>query len=174
MLTSASSRQLRALLPHADKQASSLLFNTSRAVPCCNIKYAARAAAISTSSGIIDSELKTPTGFSAVLHPVLKPPPLQVVAAKGNRVRFSNGQEIEDTTSGAAVACIGYDSERVKNAMIRQIDKFSYSNSMFYGHPIGEELATELVTSTKGEMSTAYIMCSGKLFMESVISSNSL
>ena len=165
MLTSTSSRQLGALLLHAGKPALSLLFNISRAVPCCSIRYAARAAAISTSSAT--SELEIPTGFSAVLHPVLKPPPLQVVAAKGNKVRFSNGQEIEDTTSGAAVACIGYDSERVKNAMIRQIDKFSYSNSMFYGHPIGEELATELVTSTKGEMSTAYIMCSGKSLMES-------
>lgn len=66
-----------------------------------------------------------------------------------------------DTTCGAAVACIGYNDSRVKDAMVKQIDKFSYCNSMFFGHPIGEELADELVRGTRGVMSKAYIMSSG-------------
>ena len=76
---------------------------------------------------------------------------------------FFNGKKMEDTTCGAAVACIGYDNERVKTSMIKQMDKFSYSNSMFYGHQVGEELAAELIRGTNGEMSKVYLMCSGML-----------
>jgi adenosylmethionine-8-amino-7-oxononanoate aminotransferase len=69
---------------------------------------------------------------------------------------------MEDTTCGAGVACIGYNNERVKNAMVEQIDRFAYCNSMFFGTPIGEQLAANLIEGTNGEMSKAYIMCSGK------------
>lgn len=86
---------------------------------------------------------------------------MQVVSANNKHLTFSNGHTIMDTTCGAAVACIGYGNKRVKDAMVAQIDKFAYCNSMFYGHPIGEELATELIRGTDGVMSKAYIMCSG-------------
>lgn len=101
---------------------------------------------------------------SAVLHRSLKSPPPQVVSAKGKYLTFSDGTEILDSTCGAAVACIGYQNERVKKAMVDQIDKFSYCNSMLFGHAIGEELADELIAGTKGVMSKAYVMCSGLLF----------
>lgn len=110
-----------------------------------------------------DSGLGNKTsGPSAVLHRSLKIEPLQVVSADGKHLTFSNGHQILDTTCGAAVACIGYNNKRVKKAMVEQIDKFAYCNSMFFGHPIGEALATELVNGTDGVMSKAYIMCSGE------------
>ena len=99
---------------------------------------------------------------SAVLHRSLKSDPLQVVSADGKHLTFSNGHKILDTTCGAAVACIGNNNKRVKKAMIEQIDKFAYCNSMFFGHPIGEALAAELIDGTDGVMSKAYIMCSGE------------
>ncbi|KAK0384515.1 hypothetical protein NLU13_8601 [Sarocladium strictum] len=99
----------------------------------------------------------------------IPPPPLNVVAARGTTVTFSNGKTIEDTSCGAAVACIGYDNERVKAAMMKQIDEFAYSNSMFYGHPIGEELAAELIRGTNGEMAKVYLMCSGAEAMEAAM-----
>lgn len=80
---------------------------------------------------------------------------------------FSNGKTIEDTTCGAAVACLGYNNERVKNAMIKQMDSFCYSNSLFYGHEIGEELAAELIGGTNGEMAKVYLMCSGTFYYSS-------
>lgn len=165
MLTPTSHGHLRVLVRHAGKPASSLLSHTPRAVARRSIRRATTGASVSTSSkkrNLEKSSLGFATETSAVLHPTLKTPPLQIESAKGTTVKFSNGVVIEDTTSGAAVACIGYDNERVKNAMIAQIDKFAYSNSMFYGHSIGEELAAELVRGTKGEMSKVYIMCSGK------------
>lgn len=99
---------------------------------------------------------------SAVLHRSIKAPPRQVVTANGRRLTFSNGQEILDSTCGAAVSCIGNNNERVKKAMLAQMDKFSYCNSMFFGHPIGEELCAELIDGTQGAMAKAYVMCSGQ------------
>jgi adenosylmethionine-8-amino-7-oxononanoate aminotransferase len=63
---------------------------------------------------------------SAVIHRSLKSAPLQVAHAEGNWVTFSNGQRILDTICGAAVACLGHKNERVKAAMMAQMDKFSY------------------------------------------------
>ncbi|KAH7163584.1 aminotransferase class-III [Dactylonectria estremocensis] len=106
---------------------------------------------------------------SAVLHRSLKSTPLQVVSGNGKYLTFSNGHTILDTTCGAAVACIGYDNKRVKQAMVDQIDKFSYCNSMFFSHPVGEALAAELVRGTGGAMSKAYIMSSGSEAMEAAM-----
>lgn len=103
--------------------------------------------------------LNTP---SAVLQRSLKTPPRQVTSADERHITFSDGVRILDSTCGAAVACIGYNDKRVKQAMVDQIDKFAYANSMFFGHPIGELLASELIQGTEGVMSKAYIMCSGK------------
>ena len=47
--------------------------------------------------------------------------------------------------------------------MMKQIDDFTFSNSMFYGHPIGEELAAELLRGTIGEMSKVHLLCYGNL-----------
>ncbi|OAR02531.1 hypothetical protein LLEC1_07065, partial [Akanthomyces lecanii] len=110
-----------------------------------------------------------PFAKSAVLHRSIKTNPMQVVAAKGTRIQFSNGHEIEDTTCGAAVACLGHGNERVRQAMIDQMDKFYYSNSMFFGHQVGEDLATELVNGTGGAMAKAYIMSSGSEAMDAAM-----
>lgn len=119
--------------------------------------------------GMLHDEKQDSPPKSAVLHRSLKSVPLQVVSGKGKYLTFSNGHSILDTTCGAAVACIGYDNKRVKQAMIDQIDKFSYCNSMFFSHPVGEELAAELVRGTGGAMAKAYIMSSGSEAMEAAM-----
>lgn len=110
------------------------------------------------------------TTKSAFLHRSLKEFPAQVVEAKDKTLVFSDGTKVLDSTCGAAVACIGYNndlSERVKQAMIRQMDKFPYCNS-FFGHEVGEQLAQELMDGTGGAMSKAYIVNSGRaLFFSS-------
>lgn len=98
---------------------------------------------------------------SHVLHRSLKGSPLQVQSADGDRVTFSNGHTIIDSTCGAGVACIGYNDKRVRDAMVQQIENFSYCNSMFFGTQVGEELARELIDGTGGKMSRALIMSSG-------------
>ncbi|KAJ3477014.1 hypothetical protein NLG97_g8955 [Lecanicillium saksenae] len=95
--------------------------------------------------------------------------PMQVVEAEGTHMRFSNGHEMEDTTGGASVACLGHGNKRVQQAMIDQMKKFSYCNSMFFGHQVGEDLATELIDGTGGAMARAYIMSSGSEAMDSAM-----
>ncbi|EGX95642.1 aminotransferase [Cordyceps militaris CM01] len=95
--------------------------------------------------------------------------PLQVVAAHGTAMRFSNGHEVEDTTGGASVACLGHGNKRVRQAMIDQMDKFSYCNSMFFGHQVGEDLATELINGTGNAMAKAYIVSSGSEAMDAAM-----
>ncbi|GKT44661.1 putative aminotransferase [Colletotrichum spaethianum] len=112
---------------------------------------------------------KTAPTISAVLHRSLQSAPPQVVSANGKHLTFSDGRTILDTTCGAAVACIGSNNERVKRAMVKQIDKFAYCNSMFFGHEVGEQLAAELIQGTGGAMSKAYFMCSGSEAMESAM-----
>ncbi|KAK1977674.1 aminotransferase class-III [Colletotrichum cereale] len=106
---------------------------------------------------------------SAVLHRSLKSAPPQIISANGKHLTFSDGRTILDTTCGAAVACIGSNNERVKKAMVEQIDKFAYCNSMFFGHEVGEQLAAEVIQGTGGAMSKAYFMCSGSEAMESAM-----
>ncbi|TLS23773.1 uncharacterized protein PpBr36_06633 [Pyricularia pennisetigena] len=105
------------------------------------------------------------TKKSAFLHRSLKEFPAQVVAAKDKSLIFSDGTTVLDSTCGAAVSCIGYGNERVRQAMIRQLDKFAYCNS-FFGHEVGEQLAQELIDGTGGAMSKAYIVNSGSEAME--------
>ncbi|KAJ5015403.1 putative aminotransferase [Colletotrichum sp. SAR 10_99] len=155
-----------------------------KASPLAARLYRAQVARMSTTSSAgaavnataaTDAELQPaiakmmPSNKSAVLHRSLKAAPPQVVSANGKYLTFSNGQTILDTTCGAAVACIGSNNERVKKAMIAQLDKFAYCNSMFFGHPIGEELADELIRGTDGLMSKAYIMCSGSEAMDAAM-----
>ncbi|TGO44420.1 hypothetical protein BOTNAR_0826g00020 [Botryotinia narcissicola] len=169
-----SSRHFRVLLRRVRKSALAFpsISHTLQAVPCYSTRQAPAVAAFVTSAltrNLEQSPLGSTSDPSALLHPILKTAPLNVVAAKGTTVTFSHGKKMEDTTCGAAVACIGYDNERVKTSMTKQMDKFSYSNSMFYGHQVGEELAAELIRGTNGEMSKVYLMCSGAEAMEAAM-----
>lgn len=82
---------------------------------------------------------------------------------------MSDGSKFLDSTCGAAVACIGHGNERVKQAMMRQLDQFAYCNSFFFTHEVGEQLAQELVDGTGHVMSKAYIVNSGSEAMEAAM-----
>ncbi|KAF5676895.1 aminotransferase class-iii [Fusarium heterosporum] len=168
-----SSRHIQALPYRVRKSAlaySSRLHKLPAVLYCSNGQASTATFSSSAINRISEQSLQGNAGnLSAVLHPSLKPAPLNVAAANGTTVVFSNGKTMEDTTCGAAVSCIGYHNERVKSAMLQQIDNFSYSNSMFYGHQIGEDLAAELISGTNGEMAKVYLMCSGAEAMEAAM-----
>jgi adenosylmethionine-8-amino-7-oxononanoate aminotransferase len=106
---------------------------------------------------------------SAVLHRSLRSSPLTVTSADRHTLNFSDGGSMLDSTCGAAVSCIGYGSQRVRDAMVAQLDKFAYVNSMFFSTPIYEELAAELIRGTEGKMARALMMCSGSEAMEAAL-----
>lgn len=84
-----------------------------------------------------------------------------VESAKGIYLNLANGQKILDGTCGAAVASIGHGDDRVKKAMIAQMDKVSYCHPGFFKTDVAQELAQLLVDSTEGKMARAAITGSG-------------
>lgn len=116
---------------------------------------------VSSTPTDVTYKFSKPPLSSAVIHRNLNAVPLQVAHASGSWVTFTNGQKMFDSTCGAAVACLGHSDKRVQAAIIDQMDKFSYCNSMFFGTPVGEELAAELIRGTGGKMAKALIVCSG-------------
>ncbi|KAF2143408.1 uncharacterized protein K452DRAFT_347250 [Aplosporella prunicola CBS 121167] len=106
---------------------------------------------------------------SHILHRSLRRSPHRVVAASGNYLTLSNGQKILDATGGAAVACLGHGNQCVKDAIARQMDEVSYCHSLFFSTGAAERLGDELVGSTRGRMSKAFIVSSGSEAVEAAM-----
>ena len=87
---------------------------------------------------------------------------LNLTKAKGIHVEMQDGHTILDASGGASVACIGHGDARVREAMVAQLDKAAYCCTFVYTTDVCERLCEELVRSTHGHMSRAYIVCSGR------------
>ncbi|KAF7562286.1 hypothetical protein G7046_g1878 [Stylonectria norvegica] len=93
-------------------------------------------------------------------------PAALVESGTGIYLNTSDGRKILDATSGAAVACLGYDNQEVQKAMIQQMTSISYCHPGFYKTRSAEELADLLVESTNGHMSKAVLCGSGSEAVE--------
>jgi adenosylmethionine-8-amino-7-oxononanoate aminotransferase len=98
---------------------------------------------------------------SAVLHRSLHHQFLRLARGNKSRLYFEDGRVVIDASGGAAVACIGHADPRVRDAIVRQLDKAAYCLTTFYTTDICETLCQQLVDSTQGKMSRAYIVSSG-------------
>ena len=101
---------------------------------------------------------------SAVLHRDMHELPQRIVSAQGNYLTLADGSRILDSSSGAAVSCIGHGDERVLAAMTEQARKLTYGCSLF-STPPGDGLADFLINSTGGQLSKALIVSSGEQFL---------
>ncbi|KAF7533855.1 hypothetical protein G7054_g6739 [Neopestalotiopsis clavispora] len=106
---------------------------------------------------------------SAVLHRSLQHNFLRLSRGEGSKLIFEDKSEAIDASGGAAVACIGHGSKKVKEAIAAQLDKIAYCSTAFYTSSACEELCRELVDSTKGQMSRALIVSSGSEAMEAAM-----
>ncbi len=84
-----------------------------------------------------------------------------MIRGEGSYLILHDGRRILDAAGGAAVSCIGHGDSRVKEAIMAQLNKVEYATSVFYTTGICEDLCQELVSSTDGNMSRAYIVNSG-------------
>jgi adenosylmethionine-8-amino-7-oxononanoate aminotransferase len=98
---------------------------------------------------------------SAVLHRHLNHDFLSLVRGEGSHLILEDGRRIFDASGGAAVACLGHSESRVIEAVQKQMKEISYCATIFYTTGICERLCQELVESTHGHMSRAYIVNSG-------------
>lgn len=99
---------------------------------------------------------------SAVLYRNLNARFLSLARGRGIYLELENGLSVIDASGGAAVACIGHGDQRVRDAIVEQLDKVAYCSTLFYTSDVCEKLCQELVSSTNGHMSRAYIVSSGK------------
>lgn len=90
-----------------------------------------------------------------------KSPP-SIESSKGNYIYLNNGQTIFDASCGAAVSCLGHGNKEVQQAMIDQMNKNSYATSWFFGSPVVDALAQDLIESTNERMARAFLVGSGR------------
>lgn len=85
-----------------------------------------------------------------------------VTSARGMYLTLENGQELLDATCGAAVSAIGHGNERVKKAIVSQLNQVEYCHPGYFPNTPAVQLAEYLVQSTEGRMSRACILGSGE------------
>ncbi|KAM0424972.1 hypothetical protein ACHAPT_009773 [Fusarium lateritium] len=95
-----------------------------------------------------------------------KHPAARIESASGIYLHTSDGRKILDATSGAAVACLGYDNKEVQQAVVDQLVSVPYCHPGFYKTKSAEDLADFLVNSTNGHMSKAVLCGSGSEAVE--------
>jgi adenosylmethionine-8-amino-7-oxononanoate aminotransferase len=109
----------------------------------------------------------SPTATHSLLYKNFdKHPGALVESATGIYLHTSDGRDILDATSGAAVACLGYSHKRVQQAVVAQLLSVPYCHPGFYKTQAAEDLADFLVQSTHGRMSKAVLCGSGSEAVE--------
>jgi adenosylmethionine-8-amino-7-oxononanoate aminotransferase len=99
---------------------------------------------------------------SGVLYARLATKPPTIRSGSGVYLITSDGRKILDATGGAAVACLGHNNTRVKDAVTRQMDGIAYCYAPFFTTAPAEELAIWLCASTDWQMSRVFIVSSGE------------
>ncbi|KAL4783720.1 pyridoxal phosphate-dependent transferase [Aspergillus varians] len=105
----------------------------------------------------------------SVLYTKIDHRPPEIVRSQGNYLETSDGRRIFDASGGAAVACLGHNEPRVKQAIMAQLDQTAYVYSPFFTVPAAEEIATFLTDSTGGAMSKVFIVSSGTEAIEAAL-----
>ncbi|KAL4861760.1 hypothetical protein BDV12DRAFT_190869 [Aspergillus spectabilis] len=105
----------------------------------------------------------------SVLYSKIDVRPPEIVLSEGNYLETSDGRKIFDASGGAAVACVGHNDPRVKEAIIAQLEQTAYVYSPFFTVPAAEEIAAFLTESTNGAMSKVFIVSSGTEAIEAAL-----
>jgi 4-aminobutyrate aminotransferase-like enzyme len=86
-----------------------------------------------------------------------------VKGGSGNYLYLTDGRIVFDSTSGAAVSCLGYGNKRVIKAISTVMNSgIPYLASTFWGCEVVEELCKELINGTGGKMARVYLTGSGQ------------
>lgn len=111
-------------------------------------------------STISDKVKASPRSGNLYARLATKPPTIK--SSSGVYLTTDDGRKILDATGGAAVACLGHNNPRIKEAIVRQLDDVAYCYAPFFTTAPAEELATRLCASTDWQMSRVFIVSSGK------------
>lgn len=76
------------------------------------------------------------------------------------------GNRYLDACGGAAVSCLGHSNQRVKQAIIDQVNEIPYAHTSFFTNNAQEHLADHLLSHAHGEFSQVYFVTGGSEAIE--------
>jgi len=76
------------------------------------------------------------------------------------------GNRYLDACGGAAVSCLGHSNQRVKQAIIDQVNEIAYAHTSFFTNESQEQLASHLLDHAYGEFSQIYFVTGGSEAIE--------
>ena len=76
------------------------------------------------------------------------------------------GNRYLDACGGAAVSCLGHSNQRVKQAIIDQVNEITYAHTSFFTNDPQEKLAQHLLDHAYGEFSQIYFVTGGSEAIE--------
>jgi adenosylmethionine-8-amino-7-oxononanoate aminotransferase len=91
------------------------------------------------------------------------------VAGDGCFLIDENGKRYFDGSGGAAVSCLGHSNQRVKDAMIEQLDQLAFAHTGFFTSQPAEALADLLVANAPANIDRVYFVSGGSEAVESAI-----
>ncbi len=106
---------------------------------------------------------------SNVFHRDLKQCYPTAVAGEGVYVIDRNGKRYIDACGGAAVSCLGYNYQPLKQAIKDQLDSLPFVHSSFFTTDVLEQAAAEIVADTDGVMQRVYFVSGGSEAIEASI-----
>ncbi len=80
-----------------------------------------------------------------------------------------NGKRYFDGSGGAAVSCLGHSNQRVKDAMVRQLDQLAFAHTGFFTSQPAEALADLLIANAPANLDRVYFVSGGSEAVESAI-----
>ncbi|MCL4107993.1 UNVERIFIED_CONTAM: hypothetical protein GTU68_017021 [Idotea baltica] len=103
------------------------------------------------------------------MHRTHKPNLATIASGDGVYLIDTQGNRYLDACGGAAVSCLGHSNERVKQAIIDQVNSIPYAHTSFFTNEPQEQLAKHLLEHSYGEFSQVYFVAGGSEAVESAL-----
>ena len=89
-----------------------------------------------------------------------------IASGEGVYLIDKQGNRYLDACGGAAVSCLGHSNQRVKQAIIDQVNQIPYAHTSFFTNDAQEQLANHLLENAYGEFSQVYFVAGGSEAIE--------
>jgi len=92
-----------------------------------------------------------------------------IASGEGVFLIDKDGNRYLDACGGAAVSCLGHSNQRVKDAIIKQIQAIPYAHTSFFTNEPQEQLAEHLLAHSQGNFSQVYFVSGGSEAIETAL-----
>ena len=106
------------------------------------------------------------TNKSNVMQRTNNPNLATIASGDGVYLIDKQGNRYLDACCGAAVSCLGHSNQRVKQAIIDQVNQIPYAHTSFFTNDAQEQLANHLLENAYGEFSQVYFVAGGSEAIE--------